>query len=434
MGKHRLLRIVLLLLVVIVLQSTVPVSAENGVAVVISIKGEIEPGLASVVRRGIRQAEEQGADVIILDIATPGGRVDAALDIGDLIRGTSVPVVAYVSGRAWSAGAYIALSADEIAMIPGSSMGAAETSPDTPKVISAWRSEMESSAERNGRDPEIAAAMVDKEIEIEGLVGRGEILTLTATKALDLEYAEYSVVSLEDLLDQLDLTGATLIEVEATWIERVARAVTSPSIAPIFLMIGFVGLTMEFFMPGWGVAGFIGIASLALFFGGHMLAGLAGWEALISFMVGVILLFVEAFVTPGFGVAGIAGLVLVFAGVYFTSGDAIQAIRTIMLSFFGAVAVTGVMLRFFKDSSVWNRLILKDSMNREAGYISTSEPVDLIGKKGRSITMLRPAGIADIDGVRVDVVSEGGFLPAGQPVQVVKVEGSRIIVQLVMDE
>jgi membrane-bound serine protease (ClpP class) len=387
-----------------------------------------------VVRRGIRLAEEQGADVIILDIATPGGRVDAALAIGDLLRDTTVPVVAYVSGRAWSAGAYIALSADEIAMVPGSSIGAAETNPDTAKVISAWRGEMESAAERNGRTPMIAGAMVDKELEIEGLVGRGEILTLTASRALEVGYAEYSVSSLDDLLNQLDLAGATVSQVEATWVERVARTVTSPSIAPIFLVIGFVGLTMEFFLPGWGVAGFVGIASLALFFGGHMLAGLAGWEALISFMVGVLLLFIEAFVTPGFGVAGIAGIVLVFAGIYFTSGDAVQAIRTIMLSFFGAVAVTGVMLRYFKDSTVWNRIILKDSLNRESGYISTNEPVDLIGKRGRTVTMLRPAGIAEIEGVRVDVVSEGGFLPAGQTVQVVKVEGSRIIVQLVTDD
>ena len=434
MGKKRLWRIVLLLLAATFLQWVTPAAASDSLAVVIPIKGEIEPGLASVVRRGIRQAEEQGADVIILDIATPGGRVDAALEIGDLLRSATVPVVAYVSGRAWSAGAYIALSADEIAMIPGSSIGAAETNPDTPKVISAWRGEMESVAERNGRDPQIAAAMVEKDLAIEGLVAQGEILTLTATKALELDYAEYSVVSLEDLLTQLDLTGATVTQVEATWIERVARAVTSPSIAPIFLVIGFVGLTMEFFLPGWGVAGFLGIASLALFFGGHMLAGLAGWEALISFMVGVLLLFIEAFVTPGFGVAGIAGIVLVFAGVYFTSGDAVQAIRTIMLSFFGAVAVTGIMLRFFKDSSVWNRLILRDSLNRESGYISTNEQVDLIGKKGRTVTMLRPAGIAEIDGIRLDVVSEGGFLPAGQMIQVAKVEGSRIIVQLAMDE
>jgi len=364
----------MLLLAALALQVVGPAAASDAQVVVIPIKGEIEPGLASVVRRGIRQAEETGAALIILDIATPGGRVDAALEIGDLLRQTAIPVVAYVSGRAWSAGAYIALSADEIAMVPGSSIGAAETIPDTPKAISAWRGEMESAAERNTRDPSIAAAMVDREIEIDGLVGRGEILTLTATQASDQGYAEYSVASLADLLSQLDLEGATVNQVEATWIERVARAVTSPSIAPIFLIIGFVGLTMEFFIPGWGVAGFVGIASLALFFGGHMLAGLAGWEALISFMVGVLLLFIEAFVTPGFGVAGMAGIILVFAGIYFTSGDALTAIRTIMLSFFGAVAVTGIMLRFFKDSSVWNRLILGTNLNRESGYISTTSP------------------------------------------------------------
>jgi membrane-bound serine protease (ClpP class) len=195
--------------------------------------------------------------------------------------------------------------------------------------------------------------------------------------------------------------------------------------------VGFVGLTMELLIPGFGIAGIIGVSCLGLFFGGHMLAGLAGWEALLAFTVGVILLFVEAFVTPGFGVAGVSGLLLLFAGIYFTSGDLVTAARTIMISFFGAILVTALLFRFTRKSPAWNRIILGHKLNRESGYISTNELMDLEGKTGISLTMLRPAGIAEIEGNRVDVVSEGGFVPVGQMIKVVKVEGSRIIVQTV---
>ena len=422
------------LMLIITAAALVPMTqtacAEDNLLVVsIPIRGEIEPGLVRVVERGLRQAEQAGADLVLIEIGTPGGRVDAALAIKDLIVAARVPVKAFVPDRAWSAGALIALSAEEIFMAPGSSLGAAETVPATPKVLSAWRGEMESVAERQGRDPLIAAAMVDQEVEIEGLVAAGEILTLTASQALEVGYAEYLVGNRAEVLAELGLTQARVEEVEPTWMERVARAVTSPSIAPIFLIIGFLGLGMELYMPGWGVAGFVGIASLALYFGGHMLAGLAGWEALLSFMLGVVLLFVEAFVTPGIGIAGISGMVLVFAGVYFTTGDPVQALRTIMISFFGAIAAIGLMLRYGGDSKAWSRLILADNLNRESGYTSTSEKAHLVGKTGTAATMLRPAGIADIEDDRLDVVSEGGFIPAGKKVRVVKVEGSRIIVR-----
>lgn len=422
------------LMLIITAAALVPMTqtacAEDNLLVVsIPIRGEIEPGLVRVVERGLRQAEQAGADLVLIEIGTPGGRVDAALAIKDLIVAARVPVKAFVPDRAWSAGALIALSAEEIFMAPGSSLGAAETVPATPKVLSAWRGEMESVAERQGRDPLIAAAMVDQEVEIEGLVVAGEILTLTASQALEVGYAEYLVGNRAEVLAELGLTQARVEEVEPTWMERVARAVTSPSIAPIFLIIGFLGLGMELYMPGWGVAGFVGIASLALYFGGHMLAGLAGWEALLSFMLGVVLLFVEAFVTPGIGIAGISGMVLVFAGVYFTTGDPVQALRTIMISFFGAIAAIGLMLRYGGDSKAWSRLILADNLNRESGYTSTSEKAHLVGKTGTAATMLRPAGIADIEDDRLDVVSEGGFIPAGKKVRVVKVEGSRIIVR-----
>jgi membrane-bound serine protease (ClpP class) len=428
--KYKWIWILAVLLVLGSLMSSTAFAVEENV-VVIPIKGEIETGLVSVVRRGIQLAESQSAALIILEIGTPGGRVDAALAIKDLVTATNVPVIAFITDRAWSAGALIALSADEIAMAPGSSIGAAETEPNTPKILSAWRSEMEAVAERNGRDSRIAAAMVDKDLVIDGLVGAGDILTLTANRAAEVGYAEYSVTSRTALLAEKGLIEARVSEIQPTWIERLARTITSPSIAPLLLLVGFVGLTMELLIPGFGIAGIIGVSCLGLFFGGHMLAGLAGWEALLAFTVGVILLFVEAFVTPGFGVAGVSGLLLLFAGIYFTSGDLVTAARTIMISFFGAILVTALLFRFTRKSPAWNRIILGHKLNRESGYISTNELMDLEGKTGISLTMLRPAGIAEIEGNRVDVVSEGGFVPVGQMIKVVKVEGSRIIVQTV---
>ncbi|MDD4337497.1 MAG: ATP-dependent Clp protease proteolytic subunit, partial [Firmicutes bacterium] len=174
--------------------------AANPRVYVIPLQGQIEHGLASFIARGLREAAEARADAVIIDIDTPGGYVDAALKVRDAIISSKVRTIAYVNSRAWSAGALIAIACDDIAMKMGSSMGAAETRPKEEKYISAVRAEFEATAELRGRDPVVAGAMVDADVEIPDLIERGKILTLTATMAEDLGFAEYKVMNMDELL------------------------------------------------------------------------------------------------------------------------------------------------------------------------------------------------------------------------------------------
>jgi len=159
----------------------------------VPIRGAIEHGVSAFLARGLREAREAGADAVIIEIDTPGGFVDAALKMRDSIMTAGVPTVAFVNTRAWSAGALIAIACEDVGMKMGGSMGAAETRPKEEKYISAMRAEFEATAEMRGRDPKIAGAMVDADVEIPGLIERGKILTLTAKQAKDVGYADYTV-------------------------------------------------------------------------------------------------------------------------------------------------------------------------------------------------------------------------------------------------
>lgn len=287
--------------------------AANPRVYVIPLRGQIEHGLASFMSRGLREAAEARADAVIIDIDTPGGYVDAALKMRDAIISSEVRTIAYVNSRAWSAGALIAIACDDIGMKIGSSMGAAETRPKEEKYISAVRAEFEATAELRNRDPIVAGAMVDADVEIPGLIERGKILTLTATMAEDLGFVEYKIRNMDELLEQSDLTGALLVEVKQTSAEWFARLLTNQLAAEILLTLGLIGLAIELFTPGFGIPGTVGIVSLGLFFGGRIMAGLAGWEVVVLFLVGLILLLLEVFVIPGFGVAGILGIVSLIA-------------------------------------------------------------------------------------------------------------------------
>jgi membrane-bound serine protease (ClpP class) len=283
----------------------------SGPIVRIPIEGVIELGLAPFVERSLREAASMGASAVILDIETPGGRVDAAERIVDAVSDSQVPVFAYVNRRAISAGAMISLAAAEIFMRPGSTLGA--TTPvdgagvkASEKIVSVMRSSMRSLAEARGLDPAIAEAMVDEEIEVPGVVEAGRLLTLTYTDAEEIGYARV-VEDWDALVAELGLAGREVVDQRVNWAERTVRFLSHPVVAPFLLSLGFLGLLVEIKTPGFGVAGAAGILSLSLFFGSHMIIGLAGTEGLILFGIGVILLVVELLVLPGLGIFGITG-------------------------------------------------------------------------------------------------------------------------------
>jgi membrane-bound serine protease (ClpP class) len=409
----------------------------------VPVTGTIELGLAPFIGRAIGEAEEAGAAAVILDIDTPGGRIDAAWEIIDDVRETDVPVYAFVNRRALSAGAMIALAADGLYMRPGSTIGAA-TPVDgggtraSEKMVSAMRSEFRALAEERGFDPRIGAAMVDENIEVPGVVAAGELLTLTTGEALELGVATEEVTDYEELLELTGLAGAATVATRPNWAEGVVRFLSNPLVAPFLLSFGFLGLMIEIKTPTFGLAGGIGLLSLAAFFGARYIVNLAGMEELLLLGAGLVLIAAEVFVIPGLGLAGVAGTLAVLASATLSMVGSYPSMSEVISSFgFIAVAIllVGVfafaLLRHLPYSRSLKGILLRDETSREAGYLSAPDRQDLIGAVGLTITDLRPSGTAEFGDERVDVVTEGPFLDAGVPVKILRAEGYRHVVRRV---
>lgn len=423
----RHLKCVFVVALLIALFGSLPVAGapEDLVVYRVPLRGEISGGMVRFIKRAFREAETRGADAILLEIGTLGGFVASAIDIKDDILDSPIPVFAHVKGRAWSAGALVAMACDGVAMAPGSSIGAAEPRPLDEKTLSAWRAELETTAERRGRDPQVAAAMADASVAIPGLVEEGELLTLAAKRAVEIGFVEGTAERTMEALALFGLEGASIVDVRPTSAERLAQFVTNPTLAPILLTVGFLGLIVEVFTAGWGVAGTVGLVALFLYFGGAFLGGVPGAWVLLLFIGGVILLFVEA-VVPGFGVFGLGGIIAMILSIYLASATDPQALRSLII----AVAATVILAVILAKQAARKGFLLRLSLpNTERDFFSTSERRDLVGKEGVAITPLRPSGMADIDGERINVVTEGGFLDVGVPLSVTKVEGGRVIVK-----
>lgn len=421
--------------ILILLVLNVPVLAKPGDLVyVIPIEGTIDPALASFVERIYDEAEQAGATRVILEIDTYGGYIDGAIRINERAMLSSVPTSSFVAKKAISAGVLIALSGEKIFMAPGTTIGAAEPrvgeEKADPKVVSMWSQKLRAAAETYGRNGNIAAAMADADIVIKDLKAQGKLLTLTQKQALQLKFADFSAANRQTVLELSDLSDARIVEVQPSSAEKLARWVTSPYVSPILLTIGLAGIILEVFTVGFGVAGTIGVIAMGLFFGGNIIAGFSGWESVLLFIAGIILMLVEAFVVPGFGFAGIAGLGALVVSIVIASASVEQAIISLIIAIVSTVILLAVSFKFMKTRRMWNRLILGVRQEKSEGYVAPEEKLSqLLGEEGVSITPLRPAGSAEINGMRVDVVSEGGFIPSGTKVQVVQIEGTRVVVR-----
>ncbi len=418
------------------------VPQDRAPVVVVPVTGVIELGLAPSIERALREAEEEGATALVLDIDTPGGRVDAAERIGDAIADAGVPVYAYVNRRALSAGALISLATDGILMRPGSVIGAA-TPVDgsgqkaSEKIVSAMRSEMRALAEAAGLDPTVAEAMVDERIEIPDVVEEGQLLTLTTEEAVALGYAR-EVEDLNAALAVVGAQGAPVRRHEINWSERLVRFLSHPTVAPFLLSLGFLGLIIEIRSPGLGAPGLVGVLCLTGYFGSHVIVGLAGWNDLLLVGGGVGLMAIEALVIPGFGIFGILGIAAIAGGVFMsmlgglpTAADLSQASTVVSLTL-GIVLVTSwVLLRRLPRSRLIARsgLLLKDATDREHGFESALRRVDLVGLEGVALTDLRPAGTGLFGDERVDVVADSEFISEGETIRVLSAEGYRCVVR-----
>ena len=412
----------------------------------VPVTGTIELGLAPFIGRAISEAEDRGASAVILDIDTPGGRIDAAWEIIDDVRETDLPIYAYVNRRALSAGAMIALAADGLYMRPGSTIGAAtpvdgEGTRASEKMVSAMRSEFRALAEEKGFDPRIGEAMVDEAVEVPGVVAAGQLLTLTTGEAIELGVADGEVEDYAGLLSALDLAETATVEARPNWAEGIVRFLSNPLVAPFLLSFGFLGLIIEIKTPTFGLAGGIGLLSLAAFFGARYLVNLAGMEELLLLVAGLVLLLAEVFVIPGIGIAGFAGTLAVLAratlsmvGSYPSMTDVISSLGFVAVAILLVGVFAFAIVRHLPYSRGLKGLLLRDSTSREAGYLSAPDRQDLIGAVGRTITDLRPSGTAEFGDERVDVVTEGPFLDAGVRVKILRAEGYRHVVREVRPE
>lgn len=440
-GRNRLL-MGLALFVGLVFLSPSARSQDGGPVFRIPIQGTIELGLAPFVERSLEEAEAAGALAVVLDIETPGGRVDAAQRIINAIGDTDVPVYAYVNYHAYSAGAMIALAADRIYMRPQGNIGAAtpvvgsgEKAPE--KIVSAMRAQMRALAEARDLDPAVAEAMVDEDIEVQGVVEAGKLLTLTTEGAVEIGYAA-EVADWDALMAEIGGAGARVQTQEVNWAERIVRFLSNPVMAPFLLSLGFLGLIAEIKTPGLGLAGFAGLLSLSLFFGSHLILGLAGLEDLLLFGAGVVLIAVEVFVIPGFGLFGVLGGVGVLGGIYMsliggvpTVADFAQAGMVLTSTLLIILVTSWALLRHLPRSSrlAKSGVFLLNQGEQEDGWVSTSPRPDLQGREGEALTDLRPAGTVLIGEERVDAVSESEWIEEGTKIRVVSSEGYRLVVR-----
>lgn len=400
----------------------------------VPIEKTVEKGLAAFITRAFQEAEKQNVDLVLLEIDTPGGRIDAAREIKEVIMNSNIPTAALIKGQAISAGSYIALASDHIAMQPGSTFGDAEAlvggKRAGEKIMSAWKKDLASVAEAHGRNPEIAMAFADRDMEIEGVIERGKLLTLTPQDALKLGMADYQVADRDELLKTLGLEKAQIISANPTAAEKISRIVTNPFIAPLLLTIGLAGLVIEVITIGFGLFGIIGLASLGLFFGGHLLAGFSGWEAILLFLSGLILLVIEAFV-PGFGIFGIGGIAAFIFSIILVSPSLEAALISLTIAIIGTIALTLLSLKFLTTRNFWDKIILGNKQVSAEGYIASKpELAQYIDREGVVLAALRPAGTIELDdGIRLDVVSAGDYILKDSRVKIIKVEGNRIVVR-----
>ncbi|MCB0219265.1 MAG: ATP-dependent Clp protease proteolytic subunit [Chrysiogenetes bacterium] len=430
-------------------------TAPRGRVITGTIDDEIGFATSAYVMRLIERAEKENADALVLEINTFGGRVDAAVAIRDALLDTKVPTVAWIHRRAISAGALISFACDKIVISPGGTMGAAtpiqiapgsqEATPVSEKYVSYFRQEMRATAEVNGRDGDIAEAMVDADREVAGLSEKGKLLTLTTDTAMEHKIADAIGSSMDEVLTYLKLR-ATPETVARTWAEDLVGFLTSSAVSGMLFMAMIALGYMEYQAPGFGAFGYGAILCFLLLFGSHYLVNLAGWEEMLLFGVGVILLLVEIFVTPGFGVLGALGGLSIFAAMVllllagdfsdfeFSNPFAADAAMRVLVSTALSIGIILFLMSYLPAKKAPGALVLAHVESGDAGYRSHEHEVthgDLVGMEGEALSPLRPSGRARLNGRRVDVESEGEFIDKGDRVRVLRVQPGKVIVRKV---
>ncbi len=422
----------LLTIVLIVLLITIPNNSfgeSNSKIYVVPISGEINRATRNYVKDVLDDLNEKNdLAAVIFEIDTFGGLIEEANNIKDLIISTNIPTISFVNNKAASAGVLITIASENVVMSKNAMIGSAETIPNTEKVLSMWRSWLRDTANYRGRNAEIIEAMADSDIVIEGISERGKLVNLTSQEALEYGIADYLSNDYQDIAEYFGYKNVEIVEKNESMQIKLAKYISSPYLSSFILTIAFVGLVVEILTPGFGIGGTISIIGFGLYFGGNILAGNSNWTSLALFIVGIILLIVEIMM-PGFGLPGISGIIFVIIGVILAMDSVTNALLSISIAII-ITTIIGIMLvkRGFK-SKLFNSIVLDSQTKREKGYLSSEVDENLISKEGVTLTELRPSGYIDIDGDRIDALSDEGFISKGIPIKVVRIEGTKIFVR-----
>ncbi len=415
---------------------------------IFKIDEDIDPGMNRRVTLALEKAQEVSADLIIIEMDTYGGAVNDADDIRTMILESTIPIYVFINKDAASAGALISIATDSIYMAPGASIGAATVvngtdgaaAPD--KYQSYMRSMMRSTAEAKGRDPKIAEAMVDEKIKIEGISEEGSVITFSVSEAIKYGFSEGEYESIEAILKAQNLQDAELIYHEEGQIEQIISFFLSPAISGFLILIIIGGLYFELQTPGIGFPLLASIIAVILYFIPYYLSGLAeNWEILI-FIVGVILLAVELFVIPGFGIFGILGIVCILAGLvlgmlpnqnfdfeFVPAADLFGALLTVIIAAIASVGIVFWLTPKVNEWGAFKSISLATTQKRTDGYTSSFYPESLNGKIGIVHSRLRPSGRILIDGEMFDAYSRGEFVEQGEQIIVISTEGTSLKVK-----
>ncbi|MGQ9846622.1 MAG: NfeD family protein [Bacteroidales bacterium] len=428
------------------------------------LKQNIEPSAWRLTQKVFELAQKQKADYIIIELNTYGGMVDIADSIRTKIMNSSIPVYVFINNNAASAGALISIACDKIFMRKGATIGAATVVDQQGNVMpnkyqSYMRSIMRATAESHGkkilntdssqtevwvRDPRIAEAMVDPNIKIEGITDSNNVLSLTAYEAMKYGYCDGIAENIDEVLQKAQLNNVELIEYRPSFLEKIIFFLMNPVIQGLFIMLIIGGIYFELQTPGVGFPLIAAIVGAVLYFAPLYLEGLAEhWEILL-FIVGVGLLIIEIFVTPGFGVIGIIGIIAVIVGLTLSMIDniiftidgalfpALGKAFSIVIFFFLCSFFLSLYLsqKLFTNHGRFKQLALNTTQKIEDGYIGVDlKTAQIVGKQGIAATALRPSGKIEINGVWYDAVSEDGFIEINEPIEVIKFLNNQVYVR-----
>ncbi len=433
---------------------------------IVPIREEIGPQLVYIVRRGVKEAMDAKADLLILDMETDGGRISTTEDIIQILGNFKGTTVTYVNKRAFSAGSFIAVATQKIYMAPQSVIGAAapvmmaadgsgiQDIPGTAgiKIKSGVRALVRGTAEKNGYNTDVVEAMIDtnKEVIIDGhtINKSGDILTLTDTEAAK-KYGKPpkpllssgTVDSMDGLLKELGYANAQVTRVEPTGAEKIGAWINA--ISPLLLIVGIAGIYIEIKFPGLVIPAVVAVVAFLLYFLGGYIAGLSGMGWIVIFVIGLALLISELFVHPGTVLPGVLGLILIMVSLVMSMVDVYPGmpampslpqlklpLENIAIAFMGSVVIIAILARVLPRTSIYRSLVSQSASGVTSVMEQQQEQASRVGQTGVAISNLRPGGKAQFGEQILDVITQGELIAKGQSVRIIRHSGTEAVVEI----